>query len=191
MFGANSPFVNGILVIISLAAFICGLIYGMTTKQVKNDRDLIKILIGSLNNIGELLLIVFFAAEFIAIFKFSQIGEVLTSILFSFLRNGNFSFVVLIFFSFIALVLSSVFISSTATKWSMFTPAVMPLFMKSNITPEFAGAIFRLSSSVSNVITPVFPYFAVYIGFVGLYSRNDFSIKKCYNLLVPFFIGIV
>ncbi len=190
LFGANSPFVNGILVIVSFAAFICGLIYGMTTKQIKNDRDLIKILIGSLNNIGELLLIVFFASEFIAIFKFSQIGEVLTSILFSFLRNGNFSFVVLIFFSFIALVLSSVFISSTATKWSMFTPAVMPLFMKSNITPEFAGAIFRLSSSVSNVITPVFPYFAVYIGFVGLYSRNDFSIKKCYNLLVPFFIGI-
>ena len=190
LFGANSPFVNGILVIISLAAFVCGLIYGITTKQIKTDRDLTKILIGSLNNIGELLLIIFFAAEFIAILKFSNIGEVLSSILFSFIKNGNFSFVVLIFFSCIAVILSSVFISSTATKWSMFTPAVMPLFMKSNITPEFTGAIFRLTSSVSNVITPVFPYFAIYVGFIGLYSRNDFSIKKCYNLLVPFFIGI-
>lgn len=191
LFGANSPFVNGILVIISLASFICGLIYGITTKQIKNDKDLTKILIGSLNNIGELLLIIFFAAEFIAIFKYSNIGEVLTAILFSFIKNGNFSFVMLIAFSFIAVLLSGVFISSTATKWTMFTPAVMPLFMKSNITPEFAGAIFRLASSVSNVISPVFPYFAIYIGFIGLYSRNDFSIKKCYNLLVPFFIGII
>ena len=190
LFGANSPFVNGILVIISFASFICGIIYGIITKQIKNDRDLTKILIGSLNNIGELLLIIFFAAEFIAIFKFSNIGEVLTSILFSFIRNGNFSFVVLIFFSSLAIILSSVFITSTATKWSMFSPAIMPLYMKSNITPEFTGAIFRLASSVSNIITPVFPYFAVYIGFIGLYSRNDFSIKKCYNLLVPFFIGI-
>ena len=190
LFGANSPFVNGILCIISLASFVCGLIYGITTKQITNDRDLLKILKGSLNNIGELLLIIFFAAEFIAIFKFSNIGEVLTSILFSFIRNGNFSFVILILLSAIALILSGVVLSSTATKWSMFTPSVMPLFMKSNITPEFTGAIFRLSSSVSNLISPVYSYFAIYIGFIGLYNKTDFSIKKCYNLLVPDFIGI-
>lgn len=191
LFGANSPFVNGILVIISLASFICGLIYGITTKQIKNDRDLLKILTGSLNNIGELLLIIFFAAEFISIFKFSNIGEVLTCIIFGFLKNGDFSFVILILFSSLAILLSSVLLTSTATKWEMFTPAVMPLFMKSNITPEFAGAIFRVMSSVSNIITPIFPYFAIYVGFIGLYSKKDFSIKKCYNLLIPFFIGII
>ena len=190
LFGVNSPFVNGILGIISFAAFVCGLVYGITTKQIKNDKDLSKILIGSLNNIGELLLIVFFAAEFIAIFKFSNIGEVLTAILFSFIKNGDFSFIILILFSSIAIILSGTVLSSTATKWSMFTPSVMPLFMKSNITPEFTGAIFRLSSSIPNIISPIFPYFAIYVGFIGLYSRNDFSIKKCYNLLVPFFIGV-
>ena len=190
LFGANSPFVNGILIIITLAAFVCGLIYGIITEQIKSDRDLIKILKGSLNNIGELLLIVFFAAEFIAIFKYSNIGEVLTAILFSFVRNGNFSFVVLIIFSCIATILSGVVLTSTATKWSMFSSAIMPSFLKSNMTPEFTGAVFRLSSSVSNIVSPLFPYFAIFIGFLGLYSKNDFSIKKCYNLLVPFFVGI-
>ncbi len=190
LFGANSPFVNGILIIIALAAFVCGLIYGIITKQIKTDRDLIKILKGSLNNIGELLLIIFFASEFIAIFKFSNIGEVLTSILFTFVRNGDFSFVILMLFSSLAIILSSVVISSTATKWSMFAPSVMPLFMKSNLTPEFAGALFRLTSSISNIISPVFPYFTIYVGFMGLYSKSDFSIKKCYNLLIPFFIGV-
>lgn len=190
LFGANSPFVNGILGIISFAAFICGLVYGVNTRQIKNDRDLSKILISSLNNIGELLLIVFFAAEFIAIFKFSNIGEVLTSILFSIIKNGNFTFSVLIFISFIAIILSGTVLSSTATKWSMFTPSTMSLFMKSNITPEFTGGIFRLASSIPNIISPLFPYFSIYVGFIGLYSRNDFSIKKCYNLLVPYFIGV-
>ena len=190
LFGANSPFVNGILIIISLAAFLCGLIYGIITEQIKTDRDLIKILKGSLNNIGELLLIILFASEFIAIFKYSNIGEVLTSILYTFVRNGNFSFVILMLISSIAIMLSSVVISSTATKWSMFSSSVMPAFMKSNLTPEFAGALFRLSSSVSNIVSPIFPYFAIYLGFMGLYSKSDFSIKKCYNLLVPFFIGV-
>ena len=190
LFGANSPFVNGILTIISGTAFLCGLIYGITTKQITNDRDLLKMLKSSLNNIGELLLIIFFAAEFISIFKFTNIGEVLTAILFSFIRNGNFSFIMLILLSIIAIILSSVVMTSTASKWSMFTPSVMSSFMKSNITPEFTGAIFRLSSSVSNVISPLFPYLSIYIGFMGLYNKTDFSIKKCYNLLVPFFIGI-
>jgi p-aminobenzoyl-glutamate transporter AbgT len=100
------------------------------------------------------------------------------------------AFVVLIIFSCIATILSGVVLTSTATKWSMFSSAIMPSFLKSNMTPEFTGAVFRLSSSVSNIVSPLFPYFAIFIGFLGLYSKNDFSIKKCYNLLVPFFVGI-
>ena len=190
LFGANAPFVNGILFIISAACFICAIVYGFITKQIKNDKDLIKILTSNLNSIGELLLIIFLASFFISIFKYSNIGEVLTSILFSFIRNANLSFAVLILISIIAIILSGVLVSSFANKWGMFSSAVMPLFMKSNISPEFVGSIFRLSAGISNVISPVFPYFAIYVGFMGLYNRNDFSIKKCYNLLMPYFIGI-
>ena len=190
LFGANSPFVNGILFIISFALVIVGLVYGITTKQIKSERDLIKILSSNLNNIGELLLILFFAAEFVAIFKFSNIGEVFTAILFDFIKNGEFSFVILILLSFIAIVVSGVFMPSLASKWQMFVPCVLPLFMKSNITPEFTGGIFRLASGLSNIVTPMFPYFALYVGFIALYSKSDFNIKKCYNLLIPFFISI-
>lgn len=191
LFGANSPFVNGILVIISLACLICGVIYGMTTKQIRNNKDLIKILISNLNNIGEILLILLFASEFIAIFKYSKIGEVVSAILFDFIKQGNFSFVILILLSFIFIMISSLFLTSNATKWTMFTSATMSSFMKSNITPEFVGCIYRLSSSISNIITPLFPYFALYLGFIGLYSKNDFSINKAYNLISPYFIGIL
>ena len=79
---------------------------------------------------------------------------------------------------------------SLASKWQMFVPCVLPLFMKSNITPEFTGGIFRLASGLSNIVTPMFPYFALYVGFIALYSKSDFNIKKCYNLLIPFFISI-
>lgn len=191
LFGANSPFVNGILCIISLTALICGLVYGLSTKQIKGERDFVKILSGSLNNIGELLLILFVAAQFVALFKYTNIGEVLSAILFDFIKNGNFSFILLILFSFIALLISGVLLTSLATKWSMFSSSAMPLFMKSNITPEFTGAMFRLSSSASNTITPLFPYFSVYVGFMSLYNKNDFSIKKSYNLLIIYFIAII
>lgn len=191
LFGANSPFVNGILFIISTAGLICSIVYGTTTKQIRNDKDLIKILTSNLNNIGELLLIIFVASFFVSIFKYSNLGDVFVAILYSIVRDGNFSFIVLILLSFVAVLLSGIFVSSFASKWGMFAPCLVPLFMKSNITPEFAGAIFRLASGISNLVTPVFPYFAVYVGFMGLYNKNDFSMRRCYNLLFPYLIGIM
>ena len=190
LFGANSPFVNGILFIISFTGLIASVVYGYITKQIQSDKDIIKILTSNLNNIGELLLIIFFASLWIALFKYSKIGEVIVAMLFSILRSANFSFVLLIIFSFIAIALSGLFVSSFADKWGMFAPAMMTQFMKSNITPAFVGGIFRLASGISNIVTPVFPYFAIYVGYMGLYNKNDFSIKKCYSLLMPYLIGI-
>lgn len=191
LFGANSPFVNGILLIISFTGLIASIVYGYITKQIQNDKDIIKILTSNLNNIGELLLIVFFASVFVALFKYSNIGEVIVAILFDLIRSANFSFILLIIFSFIAIILSGVFVSSFADKWSMFAPALMTQFMKSNITPAFVGGIFRLASGISNIVTPIFPYFAIYVGYMGLYNKNDFSIKKCYGLLMPYLVGII
>lgn len=190
LFGANSPFVNGILYIVSLAIIICSVIYGFVTKQIKTSKDVIKLFSNSLNGIGEMILLIFVASQFIALFKYTNIGNVLTINMFNIIKDLNLSFIVLIIVSFIAILISNIFISSISTKWSTFAPTLIPLFMKSNITPEFTGAIFRLASSVTNIITPVFPYFVVFLGFIGLYSKNDFTINKCYKLLMPYFISV-
>ena len=52
LFGANSPFTNGILFIISFTGLIASIVYGYITKQIKSDKDIIKILTSNLNNIG-------------------------------------------------------------------------------------------------------------------------------------------
>ena len=191
IFGANSPFINGILFIISFTGLIASIVYGYITKQIESDKDVIRLLTSNLNNIGELLLIIFFASLWIALFKYTNIGEVFVAILFDIIRQANLSFILLIVLSFVAIILSGVFVSSFADKWEMFAPALMSQFMKSNITPAFAGAIFRLASGISNIVTPVFPYFAIYIGYMGLYNKNDFSVRKCYGLLMPYIIGII
>ena len=55
---------------------------------------------------------------------------------------------------------------------------------------KYSEVLAKKLFSISNLVTPVFPYFAVYIGFMGLYNKNDFSVKRCYNLLLPYLIGI-
>ena len=190
LFGANAPFVSGILYIVSFAFIVCSIIYGVTTKQLKNEKDVIKNLSNSLNCIGEILLLVFVASQFTAMFRYTNIGNIVCANLFSLIEGSNASFILLIIFSILAIAIGNIFLPSTSAKWSLFAPTLIPLFMKSNITPEFTEAIFRLSSSITNIITPVFSYFVIFLGFIGLYSKSDFSINKCYKLLWPYFIAI-
>ena len=65
LFGANSPFVNGILYITSLIFIICSIVYGTVTKQIKNGKDIIKYLSSSLNGLGEMILLIFVSSQFI------------------------------------------------------------------------------------------------------------------------------
>ena len=189
LFGANAPFVNGILYIVSIAFIICSIVYGATTKQIKNNKDVIKGLSNSINGIGEILLLVFVASQLVALFKYTNIGNVITANLFSLIESSNASFVVLIILSFLAIAISNIFMPSISSKWTLFAPTLLPLFMKSNITPEFTTAIFRLAAASTNMITPLFSYFVIYLGFIGLYSKSDFSINKCYKLIWPYFIA--
>ena len=119
------------------------------------------------------------------------IGNVVTVNLFNLVADIKPSFIILLLLSFIVIAISNIFVPSLSTKWTLFVPKMMPLFMKSNITPEFTGAMFRLASSVTNIISPIFSYFVVYLGFIGLYSKNDFTIRKCYKMLMPYFIAIL
>ena len=87
-------------------------------------------------------------------------------------------------------MIANLFLTSVANKWQSFAPATISLFMKSNITPEFAGAIYRLTSSATNMMTPLFPYFSVFMGYVGLYNKNDFTVRKCYKVISPYFMTV-
>ena len=176
LFGANSPFVNGILYITSLMFIICSIIYGTVTKQIKTGKDIIKYLSSSLNGLGEMILLIFVSSQFISLFKYTNIGNVVTVNLFNMVAGIKPSFVILILLSFVVVAISNIFVPSLSTKWTLFVPKMIPLFMKSNITPEFTGAIFRLASSVTNLISPIYSYFVIFLGFIGLYSKSDFTI---------------
>ena len=64
--------------------------------------------------------------------------------------------------------------------------------MKSNITPEFTQAVFRISDSATNIITPMLAYFVIFVGFVEFYNKGEkgTGIKQCYKILSVYTLGI-
>ena len=88
------------------------------------------------------------------------------------------AFLIVIFF--IIVVIMSLLIPSTSAKWILASPIVVPLFMRSNITPDFTQFVFQIADSVGKGLTPVFAYFIVMIGFMQKYSTTE---DRSYNIV--------
>ena len=70
---------------------------------------------------------------------------------------------------------------------------MVPLFMQSSLTPEFASAVFRAADSSIKGITPLFTYFVILIGFLQIYDKrkNDtVTITDAMSLMVPYTIAM-
>lgn len=192
LFGSASYFNSSLIYMISFLLVITGLLYGLGAKTIRSGNDISNALSSSLNNIGNLLLLLFFASQFIAIFKKTNLGIIITIWLVKLIELLNFSSLPLIIIFFVLVGISNIFLPSSIIKWSILSPIVVPLLMKSNITPAFAQAVFKISDSVTNIITPSFVYFVIFIGFVEFYNRqdNNFNLSQSYQFLIIYMFAI-
>ena len=173
LFGNNSPFSEGIVIIISCIMMICGLVYGKISKNIKNSHEYSLGLSKNFENLGFMFVLMFFISQLVAIIDWTNIGQAFVAVLTETLSNFKLSGLPLIIAFFIITVLASVFMPSVATKWQLMSPTIIPLFMRANITPDFTQFIFRVADSVGKAITPFFVYFIIIIAFLEKYKSNE------------------
>lgn len=192
VFSGNSYVIQGLAFMVCATLIICGWIYGTIAKTIKNKNDFSTYLYDSLNNIGSILVLFFLASELISLLKITNLGTVFTIKVIEIMESLNFSGFLLIILFFILVALVNIFQTSAVLKWQVLAPTIVPLFMKSNISPEFVQAIFRAGDSLTNMISPFFPYFVVLIGMLQIYNKQEeaIGVGYTYKLLLPYLIGI-
>ncbi|HOZ53882.1 MAG TPA: AbgT family transporter [Bacilli bacterium] len=190
LFSTTSPFMQSSLYIFSILIFLQGFAYGIATGVISKFRHIINFTNNYLKEHSTMFLILFFAAQFIYIFKETNIGLVVTSALANLIKITNFSFIPLILIIILFTIIANLVLPGTLSKWAIFAPSIMPLVMEANINPEFAQLVFRAGDSISKMITPAFMFFAVYIGFVEVYTvdKNEFNMASCYGKIMPYFL---
>ncbi|MBE6140966.1 MAG: hypothetical protein E7172_05505 [Firmicutes bacterium] len=177
LFSIDSFFSNGFVFIISVLFVILGLSYGIGAKTITNNKEFINSLSHSLNGIGKVLVMIFAASTFISIFKQTNIGNFLVASFTNIINNSTFSGLPLLILVFVISALSTIFLPSSLSKWSILASVVVPKLMNLGITPEFAQIVFRFGESTMMGLTPVFAYFIVYIAYLDIYSQNEKSLK--------------
>ena len=192
LFGSGSYFNQGAVLIFAALLAFAGLIYGLRIKTIKTSKDLMEGANYYLKGFSSLLVMIFFAAQFCLIFKETNIGVFIVATLAELLDNLQLTGIVLIIFSFIVVMISSVFVPMASTKWAILSPVMVPMFMQSSFTPEFSQAVFRAADSSIKGITPLFTYFVILIGFLQIYNKkrkDAISLTDAIGLMLPYSIA--
>ena len=192
LFSSDSLLMDNLVGIVSILLILQGFIYGVITGTIKKIRDLVNFSTDYLKTVGGIFVLIFFAAQLSAIIKESNLGVVITASLSNLIEASEFAFIPLVILLFFVTILCNIIAPQSVAKWSILAPNIMSTIMKANITPEFAQIIFRAGDSVTNIITPVFSYFVIFIGFIEVYTKNknDFSIRNCYKTILPYFFAV-
>lgn len=193
IFGSNAYFQNGFTYLVALFFVVTGFAYAIGAKSIKNDKDLIEKMNNKLSKISSIFILMFVVAQFIAIFKKTNIGLVVATWLASTLEYIEMNGIVLIIFTLIIMAISGLLLTSVSSKWALFSPVVVPVFMQSNISPEFAQIVMRAADSMTKGITPLLASFIIYIGYLNLYNLNKekpITIRKALKMITPYFLLI-
>ncbi|WP_047449099.1 AbgT family transporter [Alistipes sp. ZOR0009] len=181
----HSPFFKGIVVAIFLIFFVPGLVYGIITKTIRNDKDVVKHMTSAMKGMGGYIVLVFFAAQFVYMFKESNLGIVVAINGAAWLKSVGLTGIPLLIGFALLSAFINLFMGSASAKWAIMAPVFVPMFMLLDYHPGVAQAAFRVGDSVTNVITPMMSYFALIVTFAQKYDEK-YGIGTIISMMLPF-----
>jgi len=193
LFGDNSYFQDGFTYLVSLIFILAGIAYGIGSKTIKNDKDIIENASKKFGNIGSIIILLFVVSQFIAVFRKSNIGMVVAAWLASLLEHLTLRGIALIVVTMLFIAIANFLLTSPTSKWMIFSPVVVPIFMQSNISPQFAQIVMRAADSMTKGFTPLLASFAIYIGYLNMYNlqkEKPYTVKKSLKMISPYFLII-
>ena len=168
----HSPFIAGILFLLSLGAGFTGMAYGFSSGRYRSDNDVIEGLTQPIKLLGVYFVIAFFAAQMFACFEYSHLDKCLAIMgadLLSSFEPAPLSALILfiLFTAFINLIMVS-----ATSKWAFMSFIFIPMFAQMGISPDVTQCAFRIGDSSTNAITPFLFYMPLVLTYMRQYDKQ-------------------
>ncbi|WP_353333545.1 AbgT family transporter [Bacteroides sedimenti] len=188
---ARSPFIFGVLFIISFGIGLMGAIYGFASGRYRKDSDVISGLSHPMQLLGLYFVIAFFASQMFACFEYSHLDKCLAIMGANMLASVHTnSFVTLLLFIAFTAVINLIMVSATA-KWSFMAFIFVPMFSAMGISPDLTQCAFRIGDSATNAITPFLFYMPLILTYMQQYDKQaSYGTLLKYTWRYSFFILI-
>ncbi len=184
----TSPLIKGVVAMLFITAGATGLAYGITTGAFKNDSDVMKGMAASMKTLATYFVLVFFAAQFVAYFKWSNLGIILAVEGAETLMSADIGLIPLMILFIILSASINMLMGSASAKWAILAPIFIPMFMIMGYSPELSQVVYRIGDSVTNVISPMMSFFALIIAFVQKYDPKA-GIGTIIATMIPYSFG--
>lgn len=186
----SSPVITGIVTVIAIYAALAGILFGKVSGNYKKSSEFVEGMEQNMALLAGYLVLMFFAAQFVSYFAWSNLGAIIAINGAALLNGLNLSTgLVLVAFIFVTAVIN-LFIGSASAKWALIAPIFIPMLMLNGISPEATQVAFRIGDSSTNIITPLMPYVGVVIAFVQRYDKHA-GIGTLVAMMLPYSIAFL
>jgi len=169
-----------------------GWAYGAVTGTVRSHRDIVTMMAKGLEPMLPYLVLIFFAAHFVAMFGWSNLGPITAIVGADQLRAMNAPPALLLPVLTTTSAWLDFLIASGSAKWTAMAPVAAPTMMLLGISPEMTTAAYRVGDTVTNLISPLNPYVVLTLTFCRRWIP-DYRLGSLIALLLPlsiaFFLG--
>jgi len=181
----NTPFMDSLIFIISLMFLVCGICYGYGAKTFSNKDDITTGIGKTFAGLGSLLLMFLMIAQFIGLFNYTQIPQIIAGEAAHLLQRANVPALVLLLILIVVFVVLDFIMPGLVPKWAIFAPIFVPLFLNLNVSPQTVQAAYRVGDGPVNVLTPMMVYLPFIVTVAQRY-RKKAGIGTVIALMLPY-----
>ena len=184
------PLLRSVVTLIFVFFVVAGTVYGRVVGTIRNDRDVIDAMADAMRSMGLYIVLVFFAAQFVAFFNYSGLGRVIAVLGADMLIAMNLDNPAV----FVPFILMCCFVNlmlgSASAQWAVTAPIFVPMLMTIGFAPEVIQAAYRIGDSTTNIITPMMSYFGLILAVAVRYQRN-LGIGTMVATMLPYSIAFL
>lgn len=168
----GSPLMTAIVPIVMIVFLVPGFFYGLGAKTIQSTKDFANHLGKTMSLMGPYVVLVFVSAQMLAYFNSSNLGKIIAIKGAEFLEGIGFKGVPLFIAFIIFVAFVNLLIGSASAKWAMLAPIFVPMFMYLGYHPAFTQMMYRVGDSITNPITPMFPYLVLILAFAQRFDKR-------------------
>ncbi|GIK18318.1 MAG: AbgT family transporter [Leptolyngbya sp. PLA2] len=177
--------VEAIVPLLFILFLLPGVVYGVVVGTVRNSGDAARLMVESMAGMAPIIVLAFFAAQFIEYFKYSNLDKMLAYTGGEFLAGANLSPAVLMVAFVLLTAVFNLFVGSMSAKYAMFAPIFVPMFMIIGVSPELTQAAYRIGDSTTNIITPLNAYLVIILVVMQKYAPKA-GMGSLISMMLPY-----
>ncbi len=184
------PMLKSVVALIFVFFIVPSIVYGRITGSMRTDRDVIDGMSKAMSSMGLYLVLVFFAAQFVAFFKWTNLGTITAVAGADLLRAWDLTGPS-VFIAFILMCcVVNLMLGSASAQWAVTAPIFVPMLMSVGYSPQVIQAAYRIGDSTTNIITPMMSYFGLILAFAMRYDKK-LGIGTLISTMLPYSIAFL